>query len=254
MKAIITDLDRTLLRTDKTISAYTLSVLKRCREKGMLLLVASARPLRTIAPYHAQIGFDAIAATNGVIIQLPGRQLIHGLRRESAQQALAALMQYPDVLLSAETSGGLFANGDIPEWDPVIYHDFPRLPAHVIPYKILASSPHRQLYEEIAALLPPDAYHTVAGESLIQIMSTEATKWKAIRHMLAHFQLSPADAVYFGDDNDDVEALRQCGLGVAVQNAIPAALAAADRIAPDNDSDGVARFIEENILERNLTL
>ena len=77
MKAIITDLDRTLLRTDKTVSAYTLSVLKRCREKGMLLLVASARPLRTIAPYHAQIGFDAInsGALKATVLQTPGYQI-----------------------------------------------------------------------------------------------------------------------------------------------------------------------------------
>ena len=34
MKAIITDLDRTLLRTDRTISAYTCAVLKRCRDRG----------------------------------------------------------------------------------------------------------------------------------------------------------------------------------------------------------------------------
>ena len=33
VKAIITDLDRTLLRTDKTISEYTLQMLKKCLKK-----------------------------------------------------------------------------------------------------------------------------------------------------------------------------------------------------------------------------
>jgi len=43
MKAIITDLDRTLLRTDKSISEYTYAVLKKCRDRGILLMAATAR-------------------------------------------------------------------------------------------------------------------------------------------------------------------------------------------------------------------
>ena len=62
MKAIITDLDRTLLRTDKTLSDYTLQVLKACRAQGYRIMAASARPLRNIQPFHELIHFDAIAA------------------------------------------------------------------------------------------------------------------------------------------------------------------------------------------------
>lgn len=38
MKAIITDLDRTLLRTDKSLSEYTCATLKKCHDRGMLLM------------------------------------------------------------------------------------------------------------------------------------------------------------------------------------------------------------------------
>lgn len=55
MRAIITDLDRTLLRTDKSLSAYTCAVLKKCREKGMLLMVATARPERAILEYQDRL-------------------------------------------------------------------------------------------------------------------------------------------------------------------------------------------------------
>lgn len=63
-----------------------------------------------------------------------------------------------------------------------------------------------------------------------------------------YFNISPGDAAYFGDDNDDIEPIINCGLGVAVSNAIPSVLDVADRIIDSNDTDGVARFIEENIL------
>lgn len=91
-------------------------------------------------------------------------------------------------------------------------------------------------------------YHTIANSALIQIMSKEATKWNGIKQMLSHFNISPIDAVYFGDDNDDIEPIKNCGLGVAVSNAIPSVLDVADRIIDSNDMDGVANFIEVNIL------
>lgn len=38
IKMIVTDLDRTLLRTDKTISNYTAAMLNRCREQGIKIV------------------------------------------------------------------------------------------------------------------------------------------------------------------------------------------------------------------------
>ena len=246
-KAIITDLDRTLLRTDKSISDYTIDVFRKCRERGIRVMTATARPLRDIPEFRKQIAFDAVTATNGAVIELPDRRLEYGIRRETGEKILAGLMQFPDVFLSVETSGGLYSNRDIPEWEPVVYGDFPKLPENVIVYKILASSGQRELYDHAGEILPDDVYHTVSNRDLIQIMSTEATKWNGVRQMLACFGISPQDAVYFGDDNDDIEPIRNCGTGVAVANAIPAVREAAGCVTDDNDSDGVARFIKENI-------
>ena len=248
MKAIITDLDRTLLHTDKSVSEHTVSVLKKCREHGILIMAASARPLRDILIYNDLIGFDAITATNGAIVSLPQGLLKVGIACESGEKILSAILQYPDVFLSVETSKGLYSNRDIPIWEPVIWNKFPALPEDIILYKILASSQQRPLYDEIETTLTDDVYHSVANNELIQIMNKEATKWNGVKQMLSHFGVSPSDAVYFGDDNDDIEPIKNCGLGVAVSNAINHVLNAADIIVDSNDMDGVAKFIEENIL------
>ena len=42
-KLILLDLDGTLLRSDKTVSDYTLDVLERCRAKGCKLAICTAR-------------------------------------------------------------------------------------------------------------------------------------------------------------------------------------------------------------------
>ena len=42
-KLLLFDLDGTLLQSDKTISKRTLSVLRKCREKGILIGVSTSR-------------------------------------------------------------------------------------------------------------------------------------------------------------------------------------------------------------------
>jgi hydroxymethylpyrimidine pyrophosphatase-like HAD family hydrolase len=42
-----------------------------------------------------------------------------------------------------------------------------------------------------------------------------------------------------------------CGLGIAVSNGIDEVKAVADDIAESNDADGVAKFIEHNIITKN---
>ena len=248
MKAIITDLDRTLLHTDKSVSEHTIAVLKKCHDHGILIMAASARPLRDILPYNDLIGFDAITATNGAVVSLPQNLLEIGIPCESGEKILSAILQYPDVFLSIETSKGLYSNRDIPVWEPVIWDKFPTVPENIVLYKILASSQQKPLYEGIKTVLTDDVYHTIANNDLIQIMSNEATKWNGIKQMLSHFGVSPSEAVYFGDDNDDIESIKNCGLGVAVSNAIPSVLDAADHITESNDQDGVAKCLEKIIL------
>ena len=53
----------------------------------------------------------------------------------------------------------------------------------------------------------------------------------------------PEQAIYFGDDNDDIEPIRMCGRGVAVSNALAHIRQAADDIADSNDNDGVAKYL-----------
>ena len=73
IKAIITDLDRTLLRTDKTLSEYTVAVLKACKARGIKVMAATARPERTVKEYDAAIGFDAMTVMNGAKVMMETR-------------------------------------------------------------------------------------------------------------------------------------------------------------------------------------
>lgn len=248
MKAIITDLDRTLLRTDKTVSEYTKTILKKCHDKGIILMAATARPERAILTYRKQIDFEAITTLNGARIILPHSIVENGIMPSSAEKILNKVIMIPDLVLSMETGNGIFSNVPNPEWDVTVFNEFPALPTESIIYKLLLDNQENDIQQEVKNALTADTYMTVAEGKLIQIMSTAATKWNGIKTMLEAAGVKQNEAVYFGDDNDDLEPIKNCGVGVAVSNAIDEVLSAADFITESNDMDGVARYIEKNIL------
>ena len=70
IKMIVTDLDNTLLRRDKTISNYTIDVFKRVHECGVLTAFATARDFRFVTEHISplfDITPDILIADNGAL-------------------------------------------------------------------------------------------------------------------------------------------------------------------------------------------
>lgn len=71
-KLILSDLDHTLLRSDGSISDYTLDVLKRCRERGILFAIATARYWIDAERYIEMLKPDYEITTDGTLIHSNG--------------------------------------------------------------------------------------------------------------------------------------------------------------------------------------
>lgn len=54
-----------------------------------------------------------------------------------------------------------------------------------------------------------------------------------------------ADMGAFGDGGNDLEMIREVGMGVAMANAQPAVKAVADAITSTNEAQGVLQFIDD---------
>ncbi len=248
MKAIITDLDRTLMHTDKSISPYTEEILNRCRQKGILIMVATARPERDIKNRVGSINFDAMTVSNGARVICGHERREFGIPTYSAVRLLEFLRQQADLKVTLETGDVAYSNVTFEDYESTLSSDLISVAKSEGVLKLLVGIDTENTVEDVKKELTDDLYYTVANGHLMQIMSREATKWNGIKHMLSLYNISPEDAVYFGDDNDDIEPIKYCGIGVAVENAIPSVLNVADRIVDSNDRDGVAKFIEEILL------
>lgn len=65
---IVTDLDGTLLKNDKRISAYTQNVIQQLRNSGILFVVATARPIRAVKDFLPWVSYDAAIFHNGAVV------------------------------------------------------------------------------------------------------------------------------------------------------------------------------------------
>jgi len=75
MKLIVTDLDSTLLRSDKSISKYTSDILKKCREKGILVGFASSRAESAMTRFIDAIKPDFLISSGGATISVGGKKI-----------------------------------------------------------------------------------------------------------------------------------------------------------------------------------
>ena len=242
-KIIITDLDRTLLRTDKSLSRRTLSALGKCKEAGLLLVAATARPYRSIEEYDSLIGFDAAVCLNGAHISYKDKVIQRTIDKREGELFLSSLCSVCAPVISVECGGILFANTVFEEWESVFWDKFPALPEGPI-HKILITYSEKE-ESLVKRFIPESMYYTVANGQLLQIMSKDAAKMKVISALLESVGISASEAVYFGDDNDDIQPIIHCGLGVAVANGIESVKACADTVTASNDDDGVAIILEK---------
>ena len=90
-----------------------------------------------------------------------------------------------------------------------------------------------------------DPVHSNPHDCLLEIGPPGVSKGAALAKLAAGMGISQSDVVAFGDMPNDVPMLTWAGIGYAMADADPEALAAADRIAPACAEDGVAVVLEQ---------
>jgi len=255
IEMISCDLDRTLLCSDGTISAYTLDVLERCRNNSILFAYATARAKSASEPFIDETKPDIIISDGGALARM-GDEVIHRvvLPPETVDRIMRILHSGEKVgYITASTDIGLLVNYEVDPndeawkvWQPV-YVDFMTGidQAHEI-YKFSPEITETWMNKEIMKL-PDISYIPFHGENWCHIGSQGVSKWQGIQKAAAHLGIDTKNIVAFGDDYSDIEMLQGCGIGVAVANAIDEVKAVADFVCESNDNDGVAKWLEENL-------
>lgn len=113
-------------------------------------------------------------------------------------------------------------------------------------------------FDDIALLAAPHISNKIVDDgdkkvvlsySYAEILAKDTNKWTAIKFLTDALKIKKEEIMAIGDNFNDIEMIKNAGLGVAMNNGSPVAKEVATVIAPSNNEDGVAKIIERYVLK-----
>lgn len=261
---IASDVDGTLLDADERVSPRTRAAVAAAVAGGAHFVLATGRPPRWIPPVAEALGFAPMSVcANGAVIYDAATDRVISARTlpvdALAELAEIAARVVPGAGLAAERIGRSAHDSATPQFvsapgyehawlnpDNTEVSQVDLLSAPAV--KLLVRKPGMPSAELAAALsrhigmLGDITYST--NDGLVEISAIGISKAVGVAEVARPLEISAEDVVAFGDMPNDVPMLRWAGHGVAMGNAHPDAIAAANEVTASNAEDGLARVLE----------
>jgi hypothetical protein len=262
-RLIASDIDGTLLDPDEQVTRATSAVIAKVLAADVPFVLVSGRPPRwlpQVADAACVAGY-AVCSNGAVLYQVATDRVLrsHSLDPITLGDMVHTLAAgLPDCAFAAERVGdsanGLGGAEFVAEHD--YRHPWPGDSSQSVSRAELIGLPavkvlvrhHAVTSDELAAaaleLLDGAAEVTFSSNlGMIELSAPGITKGSGLAEVADLLGVAARDVVAFGDMPNDVPMLRWAGLGVAMANAHPAALAAADEQTLSNAEDGVAAML-----------
>ena len=267
-KLIALDMDGTLLNSDKQISAENKAAIAAAREKGVVVVLASGRPLNGMKPQLEELGMttenDYVLSYNASLVQkVKNEEVIRSQIITGADaKAIAKLAQELGVNVHAfSQEKGLIT----PALSHYTEHEskITGMPITVIDFEELADDEQilkammidePELLSAAIKQLPEALYKqfTIVQSApfFLEFLNLNSNKGVGVEALADHLGITADEVICMGDAGNDWHMIKYAGLGVAMANATDDIKAIADHITDSNNHDGVAKVIETFILNR----
>lgn len=263
-KMVATDVDGTLIDHDERVTARTKAAVGALVADGVPFVLATGRPPRWIGPVVEGLGYAPLCVCgNGAVVYDSASDRVLASRTldvatltwlaDVAEQAL------PGCGLAAERVGESAHDAVTPQFvsSPQYEHAWLNPDDTSVAREEVVDAPaikmlirlpgarSSDMRTVLAPLIGERADITYSTEhGLIELSAPGITKASGLAVVAQRLGVDAAAIIAFGDMPNDVPMLTMAGHGVAMRNAHPEALAAADEIAESNSDDGVARVLE----------
>jgi 5-amino-6-(5-phospho-D-ribitylamino)uracil phosphatase len=254
IRLVAIDLDGTLLNDSKLVSDQTLHALACAATDGVRIVIASARPPRSVRHIYSQLKLDTLQINyNGALIWDEGARkvLFHRpIDGELARRMIRfARGWFDEVLVTCEVLDKWYTDRD----DQTFTTETGKLfkPDVISPVESFCQSPitklmflgQPKLMDTLLPMLEEEYGKHVslvkADDDLIQVMDKRVSKATALRKVAHHYGIPISQVMAIGDAPNDVAMLQVAGVGVAMDNAHRLVKAVADWVAPSNNDHGV---------------
>lgn len=262
-KIVFLDIDGTLVNSEKKITPATRAALLRIQNSGVKLAIASGRPSKGVVPFADELELDR---HSGYILPFNGCNIINyqtgetvyanTLSMDTVKRAYDTAREYGlelitykgDVILSeTDDNPYLLIEARINKMDvekvPNVYEAITEAPVKCL---ILGDGDYLGKIEpEIREKIGAGANVFRSEPFFIEVVPEGLDKAAAIAELIKKIGIEQSETIAFGDGFNDISMVEYAGLGVAMSNGCDRIKEIADRIAPDNDSDGIAAVIND---------
>ncbi len=249
------DLDGTLLSPELELAPATVAGVAHLRAAGVTFVICTGRMLQSARPMAARLGIDGglIVCYQGALVADlgSGEWLLH--RPVSREVAADVVRHARDIgrHLNVYVDDQLYVE-ELDEWarryaeyaevDINAVDDLLQVVTRRSPTKLVMTTE-----PDDAEALTPELQRRWQGRLVvtrsqlpyIEITDVDATKSRALEFLCARLGLRRERAVACGDGLNDIDMLRWAGLGVAMAQAAPAVLEAADLVVGQDELGGL---------------
>jgi len=260
-KLIAIDLDDTLLSSAGVIPERAARAVQAAAARGALAVLCTGRTKKGMQRYYDELGLDTLMITAGgaEVYDASGRVLFsRGVDPALVRQVL----EFGDRI---GVHSQVYIDGELVYREKSRYSDcyessyghpgivmpnLLELPEIITPKVLFVIDEDKiAAVKKEAEKLFPMLTIKQSKPMYLEFAHPSVNKGEALAFAANHYGVRREEVIAVGDTDIDIPMLEYAGLGVAVANATPAVLEAADIICPSNDEGGVADVIEKYILE-----
>lgn len=266
VKAIMCDVDGTLLTSQGIVSPRTVEVIKKVREKGILFGLSTGRDVNSVQtllkPWGIEGLVDIIVGTGGAEIYdyildienssypLDG-ELILDIMKHYESMDLNFAIPYEGILFAPKDDRHiqLLAREDRVPYQVADFNEFLKEPkAKLI---IVCDEDYMDKVIEKSKTFSNDKFKSSSLKTasvLYEYMDPRVSKTNGLVNAMGLHDIKIEEICTFGDADNDYDMTMNSGVGVVMANGSEKTKSVADYITDDNEHDGIAIFIEKHIL------
>ena len=262
IKLVVSDVDGTMVTTDKVLTPATIDAAHRLRQAGIHLALVSSRPPRGMAFLTMDLGLTGpLGGFNGGTILSPEGAIIEELFvPEDAVRSSLALFErrgvYPWLFADNQwiinDIAGDYVHKELStvRFEPTVVEDFTPFLGRC--GKVVGVSAQFDLLADCEAELQGALGRTAnahrSQQYYLDVTNPSADKGTAAHAFAKWYGVDIAEVCAIGDQQNDVPMFRVAGHSVAMGNA-PAAVAAQAKLhTASNEQDGWAAAIDRFVL------
>lgn len=261
-KLVVLDLDGTLIGKDLILSPQSKEVIARSMEVGARVTLATGRMFQATVPFARELGIrEPLICYQGALIKdmLTGEVLYHQPVPLALAREVIRIVQGWGLHINVYLDDELFVEKETPEARR--YGEISRVAIHAVgdllaflqrdPTKIVIVSEEEaidRILPELRRHFEKRLYITKSYPIFAEVAHPECSKGEALEFLAHHYGIRQEETLAVGDSPNDLEMIVWAGLGVAMGNASPEVIAAADWVTAPLAGDGVAVALREFVL------